>query len=49
VRRSISAIIEQPWIPTTGSDAVSVRGVSYDVDTALLSEVSFPGPVGSIG
>lgn len=49
VRRSISAILEHPWIPTTGPDAVSVRGFVYDVDTGLLSEVSYPGATGSIG
>lgn len=49
VRRSISAILEHPWIPTSGPDAVSVRGFIYDVDTGLLSEVTYPGPTGSIG
>ena len=49
VRRSISAIVDHPWIPTSGPDAVSVRGFIYNVDTALLSEVSHPGPKGSIG
>jgi len=49
VRRSISAIVTHPWIPTTGPDAVTVRGFVYDVDTGALSEVSYPGPVGSIG
>ena len=49
VRRSISAIVDHPWIPTSGPDAVSVRGFVYDVDTGLLSEVSAPGPKGSIG
>lgn len=47
VRRSISAIVEHPWIPTEGPDAVSVRGFIYDVDTGKLSEVSFPGPTGT--
>ncbi len=46
VRRGISSIVEHPWIPTSGPDAVTVRGFVYDVDTALLSEVSYPGPVG---
>ncbi len=49
VRRGISAILEHPWIPTSGPDAVTVRGFIYDVDTALLSEVSYPGATGSIG
>lgn len=49
VRRSISAIVTHPWIPTTGPDAITVRGFVYDVDTGLLSEVSYPGPTGSIG
>jgi len=49
VRRSISAIVTHPWIPTTGPDAVTVRGFVYDVDTGALSEVSYPGPTGSIG
>ena len=47
VRRSISAIVDHPWIPTSGPDAVSVRGFVYDVDTGLLSEVSYPGTKGS--
>jgi carbonic anhydrase len=49
VRRGISAIVHHPWIPTTGPDAVSVRGFIYDVDTGRLSEVTYPGPTGSIG
>lgn len=49
VRRSISAILEHPWIPTSGADAVSVRGFVYDVDSGALSEVSYPGATGSIG
>jgi len=49
VRRSISAIVQHPWIPTEGADAVTVRGFVYDVDTGLLSEVNAAGPVGSIG
>jgi len=49
VRRSISSIVEHPWIPTSGPDAVSVRAFIYDVDTGLLSEVSYPGATGSIG
>ena len=39
VRRSMSAILNHPWIPTSGPDAVTVRGFVYDVDTGRLSEV----------
>lgn len=49
VRRGMSAILHHPWIPTSGPDAVSVRGFIYDVDTGKLEEVSYPGPMGSIG
>jgi carbonic anhydrase len=49
VRRGISSILNHPWIPTTGPDAVTLRGFIYDVDTATLKEVSHPGPLGSIG
>ncbi len=49
VRRGISKILNHPWIPTSGSDAVTVRGFIYDVDTGALEEVSYPGPMGSIG
>src|SRR5207244_2544463 len=49
VRRGMSSILNHPWIPTTGADAVTVRGFVYDVDTARLDEVSYPGPMGSIG
>lgn len=47
VRRGISAILNHPWIPTSGPDAVSVRGFIYDVDTGKLEEVSYPGAMGS--
>ncbi len=47
VRRGISAVLSHPWIPTEGSDAVSVRGYIYDVDTGQLEAVPFPGPMGS--
>ncbi len=47
VRRGISSILNHPWIPTTGPDAVSVRGFIYDVDSGKLEEVSHPGPMGS--
>src|SRR5215831_4979212 len=49
VRRGMSAILNHPWIPTQGSDAVTVRGFVYDVDTGKLEEVDYPGAVGSIG
>lgn len=49
VRRGISAILNHPWIPTQGPDAVTVRGFVYDVDTGLLEEVAYPGPMVSIG
>lgn len=49
VRRGMSAIQNHPWLPTSGPDAVTVRGFIYDVDTGRLEEVSFPGPMGSIG
>ncbi|HLS81411.1 MAG TPA: carbonic anhydrase [Steroidobacter sp.] len=45
VRRGVSAILNHPWIPTTGADAVRVRGFIYDVDTGKLEEVSHPGPI----
>lgn len=48
VRRGISAILHHPWIPTSGPDAVTVRGFVYDVDTGRLEEVSHPGPMGSV-
>ena len=49
VRRGISTIVNHPWIPTTGDDAITVRGFIYDVNSGKLSEVSYPGPTGSIG
>ena len=49
VRRSMSTILHHPWMPTSGPDAISVRGFIYDVDTGNLEEVSYPGPMGSIG
>lgn len=49
VRRGISSIVNHPWIPTSGPDAVTVRGFIYDVDSGKLEEVSYPGPMGSIG
>jgi carbonic anhydrase len=48
VRRGMSAILHHPWIPTSGPDAVTVRGFIYDVDTGRLEEVSYPGPTGSV-
>ena len=49
VRRGMSSILNHPWIPTSGSDAISVRGFIYDVDTGKLDEVRYPGEMGSIG
>jgi carbonic anhydrase len=49
VRRGMSAILNHPWLPTSGADAVTVRGFIYDVDTGKLDEVSYPGPTGSFG
>jgi carbonic anhydrase len=49
LRRAMSSILNHPWIPTAGPDAVTVRGFIYDVDTGKLEEVSYPGPIGSIG
>jgi carbonic anhydrase len=43
VRRGMSAILNHPWIPTNGPDAVTVRGFIYDVDTGTLEEVSREG------
>jgi carbonic anhydrase len=45
----MSAILEPPWTPTEGPDAISVRGFIYDVDTGLLDEVTASGPRESIG
>lgn len=49
VRRSVSRIENHPWIPMEGSDAVTVRGFIYDVDTGKLDEVSYPGSMGTFG
>jgi carbonic anhydrase len=49
VRRSMANILNHPWIPTSGPDAVTVRGFIYDVDTGKLEEVSYPGEMGSFG
>lgn len=49
VRRGMSSILNHPWIPTSGADAITVRGFVYDVDTGKLEEVSYPGPMGSMG
>jgi carbonic anhydrase len=46
VRRGMSAILNHAWIPTQGSDAITVRGFVYDVDTGKLHEVSYPGQMG---
>jgi carbonic anhydrase len=47
VRRGMSSILNHPWIPTTGPDAITVRGFIYDVDTGRLEEVGYPGATGS--
>ncbi len=49
VRRGISSILNHPWLPRSGPDAVTVRGFIYDVDTGKLDEVSYPGPMGTFG
>jgi len=49
VRRGMSRILNHPWIPLKGSDAISVRGFVYDVDTGLLEEVPYPGSMGTFG
>ena len=49
VRRGMSSILNHPWIPTSGPDAVTVRGFVYDVDSGKLEEVTYPGPMGSVG
>jgi carbonic anhydrase len=49
VRRGMSSILNHPWLPTEGPDSIRVRGFIYDVDTGRLEEVSYPGPMGSIG
>jgi carbonic anhydrase len=49
VRRGLSAILNHPWIPTSGEDAITARGFIYDVDTGRLEEVSYPGPMGGAG
>ena len=49
VRRGLSRILNHPWTPTTGPDAVRVRGFIYDVDTGLLTEVFLTGAAGEMG
>jgi carbonic anhydrase len=49
LRRGMSAILNHPWLPTSGPDAITVRGFIYDVDSGALEEVGYPGPMGSIG
>lgn len=48
VRRGMSAILNHPWLPTLGPDAITVRGFIYDVDSGKLEEVSYPGPMASM-
>lgn len=42
LRRGMSAVLNHPWLPTSGPDAISVRGFIYDVDTGKLEEVRHP-------
>ncbi|MBK5103423.1 MAG: carbonic anhydrase [Burkholderiales bacterium] len=49
VRRGMSMIMNHPWLPTSGPDAITVRGFIYDVDTGKLEEVKYPGPMGTFG
>lgn len=49
VRRGISAIVNHPWLPSSGPDAVSVRGFVYDVDTGRLAEVAHEVPLAATG
>ena len=49
VRRGMAKILSHPWIPTSGPDAVTVRGFIYDVDSGRLEEVKYPGPLGGAG
>ena len=49
VRRGMSAILHHPWLPSSGPDAVSVRGFIYDVDTGRLDEVPYEVPLASTG
>jgi carbonic anhydrase len=49
VRRGMAAILSHPWLPSEGPDKMTARGFVYDVDTGKLEEVSYPGPMGSIG
>ncbi|MCC6068616.1 carbonic anhydrase [Ferrovum sp. PN-J185] len=46
VRKSMSMILNHPWLPTEGKDKINVRGFIYDVDTGKLQEVSYPGTMG---
>jgi translation initiation factor 1 len=32
--------LNHPWLPTSGPDAISVRGFVYDVDTHELRELA---------
>ncbi|KRH78840.1 beta-carbonic anhydrase 1 [Ferrovum sp. JA12] len=46
VRKSMSMILNHPWLPTKGADKINVRGFIYDVDTGKLQEVIYPGVMG---
>jgi carbonic anhydrase len=49
VRRGLSAIVNHPWLPNSGPDAVTVRGFVYDVDTGRLDEVAHEVPLAATG
>ena len=49
VRRGISAILNHPWLPTRGPDAVKVHGFIYDVDSGVLRPVTMPEQIGGTG
>jgi carbonic anhydrase len=48
VRKSLSRILNHPWLPTEGADKITARGFIYDVDTGKLQEVSYPGAMGGL-
>ena len=43
------AILNHPWLPNSGPDAVTVRGFVYDVDTGRLDEVAHEVPLAATG
>jgi len=48
VRKSLSRILNHPWLPIKGEDKITARGFIYDVDTGKLQEVSYPGAMGGL-